>query len=631
MYLLEKIRLGLGVIILLLLLSMVGNIYALDYITSFTLRDVNEDGTIEQIFDEKGSPGWGSFMNAPLANTIHEFFVEFNVSDKQVSPKTYLNFDIHNPNPAGGYSQQFFIDYYMGKGTVDTSLIYNGTPLQYIPSTPPETQNYNLDITDVYNNFINSGNDYLGFRFHDPKELRWPSYGGYLEFKDGSLLINPLDLPQGSPIPNLEKPEYVCYSDAHILNLSAFAEHEDDLFDPEKPTILITHGLTGLFGNQTSDPIDEWIKPMATDIKERLELEGKKNDYNIAAWDWEKEASWLINVDLNVPFIGLPQITNMNTVLATARGQGDYLAEFLYDNNLTQGLHLIGHSAGGTLVDEVAKELYEKSSNKVDQLTFLDAPDPLINGNTANWADNYVSQLGYMHVDGAYDYYLTKQLIPLHDYAREFYKLTIDDSGYKQGFYWSSEIGGERPDINSSGYQTTDVILDQVIPKITTVVKETFDIVGNWLRSGTAFLMDGASVYEEHSSAYLFKELTIPSEVNYFNFDFKFSQLGDGDYLTVNFNDKLLFWFEGDKFYGNDFWNSSYIDISQYAGQTGTWTFALNGVGEANAKLLIDNFEFDHVDFETQNVAPIPEPSTIALFITGIIGLGAFHFKKFIT
>ena len=69
--------------------------------------------------------------------------------------------------------------------------------------------------------------------------------------------------------------------------------------------------------------------------------------------------------------------------------------------------------------------------------------------------------------------------------------------------------------------------------------------------------------------------------------------------------------YEGSYFLGNDFMNSGMIDISQFAGRNGRLMFALENYGDPNSEIAIDNLQF-------YQVSPVPEPSTLALLLTGL-------------
>lgn len=68
----------------------------------------------------------------------------------------------------------------------------------------------------------------------------------------------------------------------------------------------------------------------------------------------------------------------------------------------------------------------------------------------------------------------------------------------------------------------------------------------------------------------------------------KFQAKGDGDWLMATFNDKLLFSFRGENYFGNDFQNID-LPIGYLAGQVGVLKFTLHGYGSAASGIFIKN------------------------------------------
>jgi hypothetical protein len=462
--------------------------------------------------------------------------------------------------------------------------------------------------------------------------------------------------PESTPPLNLQQPN---------LGESSLIQIGSNTLDTDNPTVIITHGID----SNATDPSD-WVQNMGKAIA---------SDYpnvNVFGYDWSNtaETNWAEKAFLAY----LTSSTKPLAVLGIAESEGRKLAAELEFEGYTNTVHMIGHSAGGTLIWS-ASEVLEKDAHEVAQLTFLDAPSWFTHDTSAvDWADQYVSgAFGRVGTwDHAYRYDLTppstiilsngqsvvgwvlsepdiaspyyvilnkatgvsstfpkndvKTITPpsltaSHAYAHEFYTDTIVDGGSTVGFFWSPTVGGARPSRDSSGQQEFPEVAKpgeepQLVLK--TVVQDTFESLGSWKRSRDVSFINGTAVLTEHSPAYLFEDLTIPLDASILDFDFFFADKGDGDYFTAHFNTDLLFWIRGEDFWGSDFWNSGPLDISRYAGQYGTLTFALNSFGDPNSQVWVDNLRFSSMS-ETQ---PIPEPSSLLLVGIGLVG--TLRFKK---
>jgi len=118
----------------------------------------------------------------------------------------------------------------------------------------------------------------------------------------------------------------------------------------------------------------------------------------------------------------------------------------------------------------------------------------------------------------------------------------------------------------------------------------------------------------EYSPAYLWAEFAIPADADYLSFDFKWENVGDGDYLTLHFADFQLYTFIGREFSGSEFWNSGPIFLGDIAGMTGQLLFSLNSVGNPNASFTIRNLEL-------HDLTDVPLPGGGWLLLTGLAGI----------
>jgi len=509
-----------------------------------------------------------------------------------------------------------------------------------------------------------------------------------------STLLTPVEMPEqkARSIVNPEIPVNLNLIPG-IRNLSK--NNTSSMFDltsiqPEKPTFLIAHGF--------NDKVDDggWVKEMAKEINDRLG--DNANDINVLAYDWRGPASalvrWYESEDYGIP--DKETYTGLGTVLKEAKDQSEFVALYFESNNFTDQIHLIGHSAGGTLVKETANILNQHGI-VLKQVTLLDAPN-YVNSSTSlvwtphdlssvEWADNYPStwQLGadanpaytvrlephsavittvnnpdieiylkesqivnrlkqdtldtitYIDKDGnqttaEINTYRTTTLTEKHGYPIEYYKNTIKDATSEDGFYWSALNDGWNSDVRANliGKKDTEVTIwpEIITTKIDTLQEEQFDSIDGWNRDGNVFLLDGNAHLMENSPAFLFTDLFIPNDAEAMSFDFRFLNTGDGDYFALNFNEDLLFWYDGRWFEGDDYLNSGLIDLRNYAGQNGVLTFSLNSFGEKNAHIEIDKFAMYDINYfkEGNTANAVPEPSTMFLFSLG--GLFSFLHKR---
>ena len=92
----------------------------------FTLRDIGNDGTVNQADD---TPGGGFYGVVTSANSFtDEFFLEFDLSGESQITSAILDFTLQNRLSSGalGTSKSASVSYYTGTGATNTSLFGQG-------------------------------------------------------------------------------------------------------------------------------------------------------------------------------------------------------------------------------------------------------------------------------------------------------------------------------------------------------------------------------------------------------------------------------------------------------------------------------------------------------------------------
>ena len=102
-----------------------------------------------------------------------------------------------------------------------------------------------------------------------------------------------------------------------------------------------------------------------------------------------------------------------------------------------------------------------------------------------------------------------------------------------------------------------------------------------------------AATLLEASSSYLWVPVKIPEGMDLLSLDYRFSGTSEGDYMTVSIGDKQIFALEAE-YVNNDlnFTNTSYIDISDFTGQSVEVLIAFNSDDITGGVLEVKNFNF---------------------------------------
>ena len=188
-----KKSLGLSLLTLSLLMTSVpAHAEVLQPAHVFTLRDLNNDGSVDAIDDKPPQIGVPSFQGfvSRLPGFTDETFVEFDISSLGAASQATLTFTIGNLGGNFG-AATLPIATYSGSGKTNISLYRTqGSPWQTLQVAAPQPGVFccslSFDVTALYNHFKNSGSTHLGFRLHDPSWSGLTSQGQV--FFNGSKL-----------------------------------------------------------------------------------------------------------------------------------------------------------------------------------------------------------------------------------------------------------------------------------------------------------------------------------------------------------------------------------------------------------------------------------------------------------
>jgi sugar lactone lactonase YvrE len=381
--------------------------------------------------------------------------------------------------------------------------------------------------------------------------------------------------------------------------------------------IIIVHGL----GRDSSD---DWVWKMAIAISNRLVSIGKPCP-NIMAWDWKKIAkAYIPNINID--------LSNWHSILDIIRGpaqnQGQQLAVWIDQNvtanniNPNKPIHIIGHSAGGWVAGGCVNEI----NRKIDQITTLDTPiysagivERYLKAGNGRRVDMYMTQWGMFS-----NIYLSP-VFKLSGKPNPYYQIRYDDSLYwyevtddvdahdthggipywyfvntiagleQNGFWYSPWLYPsssplpikmtQKNDIVAAGYQ---------------VAKQA---VSDFQTFGSVSVADSIyTITEGTGNAGIYTSTAFSSDAKAVMFEYKFTQAGDGDFLSVHVGTNEAA-FIGEE---NDLSRQSFVlgegDLSAVTGTTAMLTFKLVSRGQPNAQVQIRSIE---VLTETEVVGPL--------------------------
>jgi hypothetical protein len=138
--------------------------------------------------------------------------------------------------------------------------------------------------------------------------------------------------------------------------------------------------------------------------------------------------------------------------------------------------------------------------------------------------------------------------------------------------------------------------VEQMTPKLTTVKQMNFYSGDEYQGTHASTITDPVRSYVANlwgdSDGYLFKTISIPSNATVMTFDMKVQTVFSGDYITLSFGDKVLF-YEDITGVDSNFVTTLPIPIPDLAGHTDTLLFTLHhDTDTPGSSVLLDNITF---------------------------------------
>jgi len=404
--------------------------------------------------------------------------------------------------------------------------------------------------------------------------------------------------------------------------------------DPQKDKlVVITHGWHPNYGPIIT-PKPAGAPQWALDMKNALESK-LDNSWKVEVWNWTEQAYKF----------------RVNDAFAEGFEQGRLLGRSIADANQWQHVHLIGHSAGASVINSAALELtYWRAKGKFIgsiHLTFLDPYSPVgfeeiyaaaLDFDT-DWADNYYSIdrscLGkiWETCTDIVRRYTSREFKKAHNVDVSDVDNGLDRHSFPYQWYYAT-ITGQYPDghplgddnlfegrryglpraleAGQSNWQESlglpvgnppigePPLWDKLKTQLQAAAKKTQSFIDSYVvpsATGIKNILSNGLQMITQSPTWVHTLVEMPQGTNYVRFTYQFDGTGDG-YLTVYFNETLIL--IGDqRFDSNQPHNSGQIVVADLMGESNWLSFRLDPIGEEQASIFISNIEVGTVTNQT--------------------------------
>jgi hypothetical protein len=174
---------------------------AIPYTTAYTVRDLPVNGVGDTLDDTVGGGGFWGFVTE-IASFQDETFFEFDLGGQAVASQWLLKFSIldGSSGPSDGLIH-VPIAHYLASGLSNLGVFGTGTDFataMFTTLSGPEA--FIIDATTQVNAAIQSGDPFIGFRFHDPINLGFDGSSQNFLLDQPAAVLEAVVVPEPSTV-----------------------------------------------------------------------------------------------------------------------------------------------------------------------------------------------------------------------------------------------------------------------------------------------------------------------------------------------------------------------------------------------------------------------------------------------
>jgi hypothetical protein len=450
--------------------------------------------------------------------------------------------------------------------------------------------------------------------------------------------------PVASEPPNLKFPPDTKPSDFYTIGLGPVFPITPLVLDDawkarsKNGLIVITHGIR-------SSAQSEWLATMAGTIRRKSNVDGP----NIVLFDWNADADIRVPDDLKtygadiieatatLPNLFRPVVEEVVNAGSTAfefaadilvsrtlggPKAGRRLADWVLANTSgntaaidpSKPIQLIGHSAGGFCMGECAFQL-KASGILVDLVTMLDTPMPFayhINSEKSlGYVDRYISSIyGLLNLPPyivSVDHYTVAGHYKYSPWDFHFYPSVLspfdDGHGYSYLWYESTVFGNTADGFSLSPFgggpridKTRLLRSVAAQARVSLLVSESDQAVSGFTGFGNVANTPGGFTLTEQADAGITQQMMLPVGAVSLKFRYRFIAGGDGDVISVNWNDQNALYVGEDLQLSRSDFVEAEVSLSGLSRRDGALSITLVSRGSPNAVVDIEDIRFGMSD-----------------------------------